>query len=287
MTLEGDTTLINDAGGHITADGGTVSIDIDADANVNSGTIEAVNGGEADFYINIDGGSNHGLIEAGAGGTVHFFESTGRRWRRGGGDQGGNYGTMEATDGGALIFDGGLDNFDLLEAVNGGTVNLANGAHNHAGGTILATGGGVVTIDGGLSNEATATVEADDPGSQVDINGFVDNLGTIQATGANAQVDLANGSVDNELGALIEADTGGTLTLNSTLSCAENVGTIKAGAGGTIIIDGFSAHRAFQRRRMGALAPSRPSAPARWCSSTAQPSSAARSRRVTAVLSTS
>ena len=238
LTLEGDTTLINQAGGHITADGGTVSIEIDADANVNSGTIEAVNGGEVDFYINVEGGSNHGLIEAGAGGTVHFFQV--HQGGGGGGGQGGNYGTMEAADGGALIFDGGLDNFDLLEAVNGGTVNLANGAHNHAGGTILATGGGIVTIDGGLRNEATATVEADDPSSQVDINGFVDNLGTIQATGANAQVDMANGSVDNELGGLIEADTGGTLTFDSTLDGAINAGTIKAGAGGTIIIDGFS-----------------------------------------------
>ena len=147
---------------------------------------------------------------------------------------------MEAADGGILIFDGGLDNFDLLEAVNGGSVDLSNGAHNHAGGTILATGGGIVTIDGGLRNEATAIVKADDPGSQVDINGFVDNLGTIQATGANAQVDLANGSVDNEVGGLIEADTGGTVTFDSTLDGAENAGTIKAGAGGTIIIDGFS-----------------------------------------------
>src|SRR5580704_15009463 len=145
LRLEGDTTLINEASGIITADGGTVAIEIDTDTNVNSGTIEAVNGGEVDFYINVQGGSNHGLIEAGAGGTVHFFQTHSGGGGGGGGGQGGNYGTMEAVDGGALIFDGGLD------------------------------------------NEATAIVKADDPGSQVDINGFVDNFGTIQATGANAQ----------------------------------------------------------------------------------------------------
>ena len=237
LTLEGDTTLLNEGTGQINADGGTVSIEIDADANVNSGIIEAVNGGEVDFYINVEGGSNHGVIEAGAGGTVHFFQV--HQGGGGGGGQGGNYGTMEAADGGALIFDGGLDNFDLLESVNGGTVDLSNGAHNHVGGTILATGGGIVTIDSGLKNEATAIVKADDPGSQIDINGFVDNFGTIQATGANALVDLANGSVANELGGMIEADTGGTLTFDSTLNGAENGGTIKAGAGGTIVIDGF------------------------------------------------
>src|SRR5580698_1134529 len=119
LKLEGDTTLINESTGQINADGGTVSIELDTDTNVNSGTIEAVNGGEVDFYINVQGGSNDGLIEAGAGGTVHFFQTHNGGGGGGSGDQGGNYGTMEATDGGLFIFDGGLDNFYLVEAVNG------------------------------------------------------------------------------------------------------------------------------------------------------------------------
>ena len=238
LTLEGNTTLINEAGGLIKADGGTVAIELDTDSNVNSGTIEAVNGGEVDFYINVEGGSNHGLIEAGAGGTVHFYQ-THHDGGGGGGGQGGNYGTMEATDGGVLIFDGGLDNFHLVEAVNGGTIDLNNGLKNHAG-TVEALSGGIINIDGGVINENGATIEANDAGSQININGFIDNLGTIQATGASAQVDLANGSVDNEVGGLIEADTGGTITFDSTLNGAENAGTIKAGAGGTIVINGFS-----------------------------------------------
>jgi fibronectin-binding autotransporter adhesin len=243
LKLEGDTTLINQAGGQINADGGTVAIELDTDSNVNSGIIKAVNGGEVDFYINVQGGSNHGLIEAGAGGTVHFFDTHGGGG--GGGGQGGNYGTMEAADGGHLIFDGGLDNFYLVEAVNGGTVDLTNGAHNHAGGTILATGGGVVTIDGGLSNEATATVKADDPGSQININGFIDNFGTIQATGANALVELANGNFDNEAGGLIEADNGGTIIFDATLNGGTNTGVIEAGADGTIVINSFSGNGLF------------------------------------------
>ena len=55
LTLEGNTTLINEAGGLIKADGGTVAIELDTDSNVNSGTIQAVNGGEVDFYINRPG----------------------------------------------------------------------------------------------------------------------------------------------------------------------------------------------------------------------------------------
>src|ERR1700722_13582979 len=128
LTLEGDATLINETGGLIKADGAgaTVSIEIDTDTNVNSGTIQAVNGGEIDFHINVDGGSNYGLIEAGAGGTVYFFDNHGGGGGGGGGGQGGNHGTMEATDGGVLIFGGGLDNFDQVDAFNGGLVYLNN-----------------------------------------------------------------------------------------------------------------------------------------------------------------
>ena len=130
LTLEGDTTLINESGGLIKADGGTVAIELDSDSNVNSGTIEAVNGGEVDFYINVEGGSNHGLIEAGAGGTVHFFQT--HHGGGGGGGQGGNYGTMEATDGGVLIFDGGITNHAgaTIEAIGpGSTIDFSEQRH--------------------------------------------------------------------------------------------------------------------------------------------------------------
>ena len=261
LTLEGDATLINKSSGLINADGGTVAIELDTDTNVNSGTIEAVNGGEVNFYINIEGGSNHGLIEAGAGGTVHFFDTHGGGGG-GGGDQGGNYGTMEAADGGILIFDGGLDNFYLVEAVNGGSVDLSNGAHNHAGGTILATGGGIVTIDSGLSNEATATVEADDSASQVNINGVVDNLGTIQATGAGAQVDLANGNFDNEVGGLIEADTGGTVTSIRRSTAAPTSAPSRPVPAAPSSSTASAATDFSISMTMATLAPSRPSVPA-------------------------
>ena len=97
----------------------------------------------------------------------------------------------------------------------------------------------------------------------------VDNLGTIQATGTGAQVDLANGNFDNEVGGLIEADNGGTITFDATLNGGPNTGTIEAGAGGTIVIDGFSGNGLFNGDDKATSAPSRPSAPApRWSSPT-------------------
>ncbi len=285
LTLEGDTTLINQTGGTIMADGGTVSIELETDTNVNSGTIEAVNGGEVDFYINVQGGSNQGLIEAGAGGTVHFFQTHDGGGGGGGGAQGGNYGTMEATDGGVLIFDGGLDNFYLVEALNGGLVYLNDGIKNHAGtveasgdgsqisingesenaATIIAENDGVISLASVmLTNDANAMIEATSGGSISWITGGVDNFGTFDADGGTitfgGSIGITNegtgifeasdggsitfgtsgiGSVTNAAGGLIEALSGGTITFDSTLNGAQNAGTIEAGTGGTVIIDGF------------------------------------------------
>jgi fibronectin-binding autotransporter adhesin len=227
LTLEGDTTLINKGSAAlINADGGTVAIELDTDTNVNSGTIKAVNGGEVDFYVNVDGGSNHGLIEAGAGGIVHFFDTHGGGG--GGGPQGGNYGTMEATDGGLLIFDGGLDNFYRVEAVDGGTVDLNHGLKNHVG-----------------------TVEAIGSGSVITVNGDVSNDAMIEATGIGAQVDLTNGNILND--ATIEALNGGTITFDATLISVENTGVIEANAGGIVIIDGLSGGAEFANAGNNAL----------------------------------
>ena len=224
LTLEGDTTLLNDTGGHMTAtDGGTVSIEIDNDANVNSGTIEAVHGGEVDFHINIDGGSNHGLIEAGAGGTVHFFQTHSGGGGGGGGDQGGNDGTMEAAGTGLLIFDGGLDNFDLVEADNGGTIDLNNGIKNHAGTVEAVTSDGVtttITIDGNVVNDAK-----------------------IEASGFHAQINIADSDASENAGTII-AENVGTITLNAAQFENDQGATVEANrgiiefSGGAIINDG-------------------------------------------------
>ena len=237
LTLEGDTTLINETGGIITADGGgaTVSIEIDTDTNVNSGTIQAVNGGEIDFYINVDGGSNHGLIEAGAGGTVHFYDTHGGGGG-GGGPQGGNYGTMEATDGGVLIFDGGLDNFYLVEAVNGGTVDLNNGIKNHAG-RVEAIGSDSVTT-------VTTTIT---------IDGDVINNATIEATGFGAQINIANSDASENAGTII-AENHGTITLSAVELENDHGATVEANRGtinffgGTITNDGT-----FESDHQGAI----------------------------------
>ena len=235
LTLEGNTTLLNDGSGHITAtDGGLVTIDIDADENVNSGIIEAVNGGEVDFHINIDGGSNHGLIEAGAGGTVRFFQTHNGGGGGGGGgsgDQGGNYGTMEAADGGHLIFDGGLDNFDLLEAVNGGTVDLKNGLNNHA------SLNQVDTVEAIGSDSVTAITTA------ITINGDVINDAKIEATGFGAQISITDSDSSENAGTIIAEDHG-TITLSSVQLENDHCATVEANGatinffGGTITNDG-------------------------------------------------
>ena len=261
LTLEGDTTLINETGGIITADGAgaTVSIELDTDTNVNSGTIKAVNGGEVDFHVNVDGGSNHGLIEAGAGGTVHFFGHHGGGGG-GGGDKGGNFGTMEATDGGVLIFDGGLDNFDQVDAFNGGLVYLNNGIKNHAGTIDAAGAGSQISISGGgnqsenadqilaehdgvislasvvLMNDAGATIEAASGGSISWITGGIDNFGTFSA-GNNGTITFGGDiGITNEVGGIFQAALGGSIVFGAADSGSVNNdgGTIVATDGGTI-----------------------------------------------------
>ena len=229
----------------------TVTIEIDADENVNSGTIEAVNGGEVDFYINIDGGSNHGLIEAGAGGTVHFFQTHdgGGGGGGGGGDQGGNYGTMEAADGGTLIFDGGLDNFDLLEAVNGGTIDLKNGLNNHASlnqvDTVEAIGSDsvtavttTITISGDVINDAT--IEATGFGAQINIanSDSSENAGTIVAED-HGTITLSSVQLENDHGACVEANGG---TINFFGGAITNDGTFKSDHQGAIFVDSHTVY---------------------------------------------
>ena len=262
LTLEGNTTLINEAGGLIKADGGTVAIELDTDTNVNSGTIEAVNGGEVDFYINVEGGSNHGLIEAGAGGTVHFFDTHGGGGG-GGGPQGGNHGTMEATDGGVLIFDGGLNNFYLVEALNGGLVYLNNGIKNQAGTVDAAGSGSQISISGGdnqsenagqilaehdgvislasveLRNDAGATIDAASGGSISWITGGIDNLGTFSA-GNNGTITFGGDiGITNEIGGIFQAALGGSIVFGAadSGSVSNDGGTIVATDGGTITFD--------------------------------------------------
>ena len=241
--------------------GGTVTIEIDTNTNVNSGTIEAVNGGEVDFHINVDGGSNYGLIEAGAGGTVHFFDNHGGGG--GGGGQGGNHGTMEAMDGGVLIFDGGLDNFDQVDAFNGGLVYLNDGIKNHAGTVDAAGAGSAISISGDdnqsenadqihaehdgvislasvmLRNDAGAMIEATSGGSISWIYRRHRQLGTFSA-GNNGTITFGgNIGITNEIGGIFQAALGGSIVFGAsdTGSVTNDGGTIVATDGGTITFD--------------------------------------------------
>jgi FecR protein len=273
LTLEGDTDLFNAEGALIQASGtgAKITVEIDADQNVNSGTMLAVNGGEIDFEININGGSNQGLIEAGAGGTVNFFNNhsggsaTGPDG--GGSGTGGNYGTMEADHGGHLTFNGGLDNYNLVEAVDGGIVNLTDGMKNHAG-TVHSTGdgsqitlsngdvvndatftadeGGTITFDAtltGLENDGVIQALAD---GTIVIDGFAgdgfveNDGGRIQANGEDARVELAgativDGTVASSDGGVIETISGTSIFQDVTL---DDHTVVKTDAGTFLDLEG-------------------------------------------------
>ncbi len=143
LTLEGSTSFNNAAGAQIEANGGAITINLDVNADVNDGTIEALDGGSVTININAEGSSNHGLIEAvGDGSSVTFSQNNHEHAAEDGdgdSDSGGNYETMEATGGGVVTFNSGLDNYDLVEAATGGTVDLTDDDHNHSGGTIEST----------------------------------------------------------------------------------------------------------------------------------------------------
>ncbi len=187
LTLEGD-TLTNTASGTIDADSGSIDIEINNANTINNGLIEAVDGGAVTIDVNADGSSNHGTIEA-DNGTVVINNNIGGGG--GGSASGGNFGT--------------------IEAINGGTVD----------------------INGGITNRAGATIEANDPGSTVDFSeGQTKNLGTIEATGVDAQVNFTSGMVDNFN--LIIAESDGAISFISVMITNEAGAMVEATSGGSI-----------------------------------------------------
>ena len=170
---------------------------------------------------------------------------------------------MEATDGGVLIFDGGLDNFDQVDAFNGGLVYLNNGIKNHAGTVDAAGAGSQISISGGdnqsenadqihaehdgvislasvmLRNDAGATIEATSGGSISWITGGIDNFGTFSA-GNNGTITFGGDiGITNEVGGIFQAALGGSIVFGAsdTGSVTNDGGTIVATDGGTITFD--------------------------------------------------
>jgi archaellum component FlaF (FlaF/FlaG flagellin family) len=209
LLLEG-ATLTNTATGTIEAvDGGAIYLEINNANTINNGLIDAVDGGTVTIDVNADGSSNHGTIEA-DNGTVVINNNIGGGG--GGSASGGNFGT--------------------IEAINGGTVDINGGITNRAGATIEAVGSGSTVDFSEQPTENLGTIIAD--GGTVSLTGGYTNYGTIET----ADCGVINIDINNNNGlnyGTIEA-LHGTINITANIS-ASNHGFLIAGAGGTINFD--------------------------------------------------
>ena len=260
LTLEAF-VLTNDSTGSIEADGGSIDIEINNANTTNNGLIEALDGGTVTIDVNANGSRNNGTIEA-DNGTVIINSNAGG----GGGDHGGgNYGTIEAIDGGTVAINGGITNRAgaTIEAIDpGSTVDFSEGETENLGtikadGTdaqvnftsgmldnsdlIVAENGGAISLASVLlTNEAGAVFEAT-RGGTIDYNtGGVTNDGIIEADHNGAITFKGQIGITNEAGGVIEALSGGSITFSTSgIGSVTNAagGLIEASSGGTIIFD--------------------------------------------------
>ena len=231
--------------GTIKADGGAVTVNINKSIDANDGTIEALNGGSVTLKTNSNGSSNHGLIEATSGGTVtvegsdHGGGGNGGNSGNGSGGSGGggNYGTIEATAGGQVSLNVGLDNYGLVEAVAAGTIDFMEGDdRNHAGGVVQSSGAGslVEFNNGNLDNSNQIIAEN---GGAISLSSVLltnESGATFESSGAGSTISYNTGGVTNDTGATIEADNGGAITFNGSIGISNEGGTIEALSGGSI-----------------------------------------------------
>jgi FecR protein/Carbohydrate binding domain len=238
LTLEGSTSFNNAAGAQIEANGGGITINLDVNADVNDGTIEALDGGSVTININAEGSSNHGLIEAvGDGSSVTFSQNNhedAAEYGDGDSDSGGNYGTMEATGGGVVTFNSGLDNYDLVEAAAGGTVDFTDDNRNHSGGMIESTGADSLVDfgDGSLDNFSTIIAEN---GGAISLSSVMltnETSATFEASGSGSSISYTTGGVTND--GTIEADNSGAITFGGSIGIQNEGGTIEALSGGSV-----------------------------------------------------
>jgi hypothetical protein len=243
LTLEGTASFSNAMGAEIEANGGAITINLDVSADVNDGTIEALSGGSVTININEDGSSNHGLIEAvGDGSSVTFSRNNQDQAAQDGdggsdSDSGGNYGTIEATGGGVVTFNSGLDNYDILEAAAGGTADFTDDNHNHSGGTIESTGADSLVdfSDGSLDNFSTVIAEN---GGAISLGSVMltnETGATFEVSGSGSSISYTTGGVTND--GTIEADNSGAITFGGSIGIQNEGGTIEALSGGTILFE--------------------------------------------------
>ncbi|MBQ3811740.1 MAG: InlB B-repeat-containing protein, partial [Kiritimatiellae bacterium] len=204
-TVDGDVNVLG--GASVAVSGGTVTGDIDA---AGAGSTVAVSGGDVEGGIVADGGAGVRVTDGSVGGGIEVGD-----------------GSSVEVAGGEV--EGGID------AAEGSTVAVSDGEVSGgivAGGDLEISGG---TVSGGLDGEpaVVARGDADISGGTVSgvvnvqgegdltISGSADVEGNVTATGADASVEVAGGSVNGNVTASDGADiavSGGEVTGNAVAS---------------------------------------------------------------------
>src|SRR6266436_6749425 len=238
---------VNNAGGNITANGGTVQVF--ASATIQGGTLNTLNGGTlgtpAGNVAFLDGSTGAGAV------TV----STGSTYTSDLGSQTLLLGTINNK--GNIQLNGGGGNNTILQLVSnttllgGGTVTLSTAGgggsafvQQNVGGLTLTNvdntiqGNGVIGNNGlALTNNAGGTIKANVSGGTLTLNGggLVSNAGLLEATnGGTLQIE----NTVNNAGGNITANGGTVQMINATVQG----GTLNAVSGGTLeTLGGFSA----------------------------------------------
>ena len=212
-------TDVNEAGAVELAAGGTLTINgLQGDANF--GTQEVVNGGT--FTINIAtnpnytaGGGNFGTMLAEAGGTFSVVGDLVNELS----------GLVEVTGPTAHfnVSSGAVINAGLMEALNGGTLELAN---------VTLTNSGTLSTSGGSKGPPAVPASIILLDNTTITGGTVDDSGIVQVTVTSAIDEALVASITS--GGRIAIDSGQTLTLdNTTLD-----GIVVTASGATLQVDG-------------------------------------------------
>ncbi len=224
VTLQGGGQIILTAGGGnaILSNGAAATLTNVDNTIAGAGTI-----GDADLtLVNAHGGT----IDANVSGATLTIDT--------GNNQIANSGTLEATHGGVLVIDSGLDNSGLVLASHGGQIQIEADVHNNSSGLIGAESCGTITFDGvSVVNDGGIGAKLDgaitfDHSHVVNNGGADDRTGGIGATSGGAILFVHSDVCNN---GNIGADDGGLITFDH--SHAVNSGAFYAGANGEIDID--------------------------------------------------
>ena len=219
-TLAINNTTVNNSGANITANGGTVQV---SGTTIQGGTLNTLNGGtlEAVGTSTLDG-STQGALTLSTGSTYTGGTST-------------TTNVLGAiVNNGNMEFTGGSNANSFLNITGnttlsgGGTVTLAyNGSGagaayiQQSGGSFILTNESTIQGAGVIGNGGLTVIN--DPGATIDAN-------------TSGQSLALNGSGGVTNGSLLEATSGGTLVINTTVN--NSGGNITAGNGSTVAING-------------------------------------------------